>query len=191
MNQWWDSMSGSLHVFYLIAFLGCLLLLAQTVLMLLGLHHLDAHAEASAGAVGAHDSGLKFLSLRTITAFCVGMGWVGVITLKAQFGLGVAVVAASCAGLAMGWSMVWLMRSTRILASDGSLDYANAVQGIGTVIVSIQAEGRTGGQIEILVQGRLAVVHAISEPGVGAIPPGTKVRVLALADQTTLRVAPA
>jgi len=157
---------------------------------LVGTEHSDLHGEAEGGDAG-HSEGLQYLSLRTIMAFTTGMGWMGVILTRAGLDISLTTLCATVAGFILAWSVLWLMRTMRHLASDGSLDYANALQQVGTVVVSIQPEGRSGGQIEILIQGRLAVVSAISDPAAAAIAPGAKVRVIGLADRSTLRVSAA
>ena len=188
--SWWHSQPATLHTFYIIALVGGILLLAQIIMTLVGAEHSDLHGESEGGDTG-HSVGLQYLSLRTIMAFATGLGWMGVILTRAGCDIYLTTLCATVVGFILAWSVLWLMRTMRLLASDGTLDYANAVQQIGTVVVSIQPLGQTGGQIEILIQGRLAVVGAISDPTSAAIAPGTKVRVIGLADRSTLRVAAA
>jgi hypothetical protein len=187
MTDWWNSLPAPMHFFYFMAFMGSCLLVIQIILLIVGLDHLDVHSsELNSG--GGHSSGLYFLSIRSLSAFCTGLGWFGVFTLKWGAALPLAVLLAILMGLILAWLIIWLMDSMRFLASDGTMDYANAINGIGTVIVSIQAVGQSGGQVEIMVQGRLAVINAIGDAAGPAIPPGTKVKVTGLTDPTTLRV---
>jgi membrane protein implicated in regulation of membrane protease activity len=138
-------------------------------------------------AAGDHATGLQFLSLRTITAFGVGFGWTGVAVLNGGGGLGLAIPLALVAGLLLAAIVLFLMRSMRRLSHSGSLDYANAVGQVATVYVTIPPAAAAGGQVEVLVQGRLATVAAVTR-GDAPIAPGTKVRVAELADRTTLIV---
>jgi hypothetical protein len=185
MTAWWESLSTILQIFYGIALLGSLLLAIQSILLLIG----SGHADLGDAHVDSHPGGLGMLSIRTVMAFFTGFGWVGVIATKQGAGLPVAIILGLITGGVLAWSLLWLMRSMRGLASDGSLDYANAVGAIATVIVAIQPEGRSGGQVEVMVQGRLAAVQAIGTTA-AAIPSGSKVRVAELVGSTTLRVTP-
>jgi len=190
MHDWWQSQPAAIHAFYIIALVGGLLLLAQIIMTLIGAEHSDLHGESEGGDSG-HSVGLQYLSLRTIMAFTTALGWMGVILTRAGLDIYLTTLCATMAGFVLAWSVLWLMRTMRHLASDGTLDYANALQQIGTVVVSIQPQGQSGGQIEILIQGRLAVVGAISDPTAAGIAPGAKVRVVGLADRSTLRVSAA
>lgn len=191
MMAWWDALTPALHLFYAVALIGSGLLLMQTILIMIGAEHTDVHFTGAGHDLGGtHSGGLQMLSLRTITAFCTGFGWTGVIALKAGSPLALAVLLGVLAGVLLAWSIMWLMRSMRGLASDGTMQFDSTVGSVGTVIVSIQAHGSTGGQVEILVQGRLAVLNAIGDPAQPPIPPGTTVTVVGLAGANTLLVAP-
>jgi hypothetical protein len=190
MSAWWITLSSAQQFFYCIAFMGSCLLVVQTILLCLGIDHMEFHGGGQDPA-GGHTSFLSVISLRTITAFCTGFGWVGVIMTKWGGALPLTMLVAILMGVVLAWCVLLLMDSMRFLSSDGTMDYANAINTVGTVIVSIQAAGQTGGQVEIMVQGRLAVINAVGDVPGPVIAPGTKVRVTGLTDQTTLRVVPA
>jgi hypothetical protein len=59
---------------------------------------------------------------------------------------------------------------------------------VGTVYVPIPAALAAGGQVEILIQGRVAMVNAATRGAV--IPNRTRVKVVDLVDRTTLLVEP-
>jgi membrane protein implicated in regulation of membrane protease activity len=82
-----------------------------------------------------------------------------------------------------------LMRSMMRLQSSGTLNYQNAVGEVATVYVTIPAEGKAGGQVEVMIQGRLSVAEALHK-GVTAIAPGTKVKVVEMIGRSTLVVEP-
>ena len=82
-----------------------------------------------------------------------------------------------------------LMRSMMRLQSSGTLNYANAVGEIGTVYVTIPADSKAGGQIEVMIQGRLATAEALHQ-GSSTIIPGTKVRVVETIGRSTFVVVP-
>lgn len=190
MIDWWNSLSGVLQAFYLVAFLASGILLVQTILMVAGFGMDDfTVGDVDHGGPGDHASGLQILSLRSITAFLAGFGWIGVVALTAGSPVWLAAILALAAGVALTGLILWLMRSMRRLAHDGTIDYANAVGQTATVYVTIPPGAAAGGQVEVMVQGRLATVAAISR-GETAIAPGTKVTVAALADRATLVVAP-
>ena len=78
MIDWWDSLQLERQIFYGIGIVSLLLLLLQLGLSIIGaeLDHFDLPGS------GEHGSGASVLSIRTVTAFFTGFGWVGVICLN-------------------------------------------------------------------------------------------------------------
>lgn len=184
MELWWGSLGTSLRVFYGIALAASVLLVLQLVALLFGLDH-----EGDAGFDGDHDSGLGVLSLRSITAFFTGFGWGGVVAIKQGFGLTVAIVVALATGGALMAAVVAMMRGFAALRHSGTLDYANAVGNVGSVYVAVPGAMAGPGQIEVLVQGRTAIVQAFTRSP-ERLPPRARVRVVETLDQQTVVVEP-
>lgn len=186
MELWWNALNLELQVFYGIGILALLVLLLQFAMLLFG--GLDHDADFSADDID-HDSGLGLFSFRGITAFFVGFGWTGVIALKAGLPLAVAILLALLVGSALMVAIYFLMRAMMRLQSSGTLNYANAVGEVATVYVTVPAEGKSGGQIEVMVQGRLITTEAIHN-GPERLSQGTKVKVVELIGRSTLLVEP-
>lgn len=183
MELWWGSLGTSLRVFYGIALAASVLLVLQLIAMLFGLDH-DGDAFD-----GDHDSGLGILSMRSITAFFTGFGWGGVVAIKEGFGLTVAIVVALATGGALMAAVVAMMRGFASLRHSGTLDYANAVGNVGSVYVAVPGAMAGPGQIEVLVQGRAAIVQAFTRSP-ERLPPRARVRVVETLDQQTVVVEP-
>lgn len=181
MELWWGSLGTSLRVFYGIALAASVLLVLQLIAMLFGLDH--------DGDVGDHDSGLGILSMRSITAFFTGFGWGGVVAIKEGFGLTGAIVVALATGGALMAAVVAMMRGFASLRHSGTLDYANAVGNVGSVYVAVPGAMAGPGQIEVLVQGRAAIVQAFTRSP-ERLPPRARVRVVETLDQQTVVVEP-
>lgn len=185
MELWWNALNLELQVFYGIGILALLVLLLQFAMLLFG--GLDGDADFS-GDVD-HDSGLGVFSFRGITAFFLGFGWTGVIALKGGLPLGVAIALGILVGGVLMIAIFFLMRAMMRLQSSGTLDYANAVGEVATVYVTVPAEGKSGGQVEVMIQGRLTTVEAICN-GPERLSQGTKVKVAELIGRSTLLVEP-
>jgi hypothetical protein len=194
MSEWWSGLDFSLQVFYGIGILATVILVIQLIMTLLGVDGdgmVDADAIDAAGAdpdvFSGHDSGLQILSTRTVVAFLAGFGWTGVIVLQAGKGMTSAVLIALGVGILLMLAVFWLMRGLYSMRQSGTIDYRNAIGAVGTVYVRIPAAGSGAGQIQVLVQGRLATVGATNrapEP----LASGTKVRVVGLAGPNLLEV---
>ena len=180
MQAWWSALDISLQIFYVIGIAAGIFLILQVMLAMVGGDH-------GADGVGDHPDGLGILSHRTITGFFFGFGWTGVLCLRNGLSVPAAIVCAASVGAAFLFGIYFLMRVLYSLRSSGTLDYKNAVGQTATVYVTVPAGMAGSGQVEVMIQGRLAVVAAMTrraEP----IPPGTKVSVSGLIDRGTLEI---
>jgi membrane protein implicated in regulation of membrane protease activity len=82
-----------------------------------------------------------------------------------------------------------MMRSLMRLQSSGTLDYSNAVGQIATVYLTISPVQRPGGQVEVMIQGRLVTAEALQK-GSQPLSPGTKVKIVDKIGLTALLVEP-
>jgi len=185
-ETWWNALNLELQIFYGIGILALFALLIQLVLSVF-FGHMDADADFS--NAGDHGSGLSIFSIRGVTAFFVGFGWAGVIAIKAGTGLIGAITIGTLAGGALMLGIFVMMRSMLRLQSNGALDYSNAIGQTGSVYVTVPSEMKPGGQVELLLQGRLTMAEALfrgSEP----LRPGTKIKVIEKIGHSTLIVEP-
>lgn len=186
IESWWNALNLERQIFYGIGLLALLGLAIQLVLSLFG--GIDDHEDFSGGDVD-HSSGLGVFSIRGLTAFFLGFGWIGVIVLKAGYGLMAAIGCGLLVGAVLMVSLLLLFRSLLRFQSSGTLDYVNAIGQIATVYTTIPAGQKAGGQVELMLQGRLIMAEALNKSGQD-LKPGTKVKVLEKISHATLVVEP-
>jgi hypothetical protein len=194
--SWWNALTIDLQVFYALGALGTGLLIIQLIMTVLGAGHdglagadgiaVD-HALPDAGAGLEHGSGLGLVSTRSVIAFVAGFGWTGAMARQSGWAMPTSVAAALAVGFGLMFMVFWLMRWLYSLRQSGSLDYRNAIGATGTVYVTIPAAGHGSGQIQVLVQGRLATVAAAGS-GPQPIAAGRAVKVVQLLTGNTLLV---
>lgn len=185
INSWWDALNFNLQVFYGIAIVSLIVLTFQMITTIFfGMDH-----GADGFDVIDHDSGMGIFSVRGITAFFTGFGWTGVICTKRGLDLIPTVFIAFLVGFGLMVAIYLMMRSLMRLQSNGKLDYANAVGQIATVYLTISPVQRAGGQVEVMIQGRLTTAEALQK-GSQPLPPGTKVKVVDKIGSATLIVEP-
>jgi len=190
MELWWTTLDTAHKVFYTIAIATSAVLVLQLALSVLGFDgDADVDADADVGGDVEHEGGAGVLSVRTITAFFTGFGWGGVAALEAGWGLVPSVFAALASGGVLMGGVFFLMRGLYGMRYSGTLDYRNAVGGAGSVYLPIPAAMAGPGQIEVLVQGRLCVVRAMTRAR-HRLPNHARVRVVDVLDQQTLLVEP-
>ena len=185
MWMWFAAHARDTQVFYGIGFFSLGILVMQMLLMLLGVGHDLGHDAAGHG----HEGGMNLISTRTAVAFGVGFGFAGAAARDGGLGLPLALLIALAVGIAFMLVVFALIRSMLRLRADGTMDYRNAIGQIATVYLAVPAGTTGSGQVEVMVQGRLAIVQACTR-GAAAIPPRAKVKVVDLLDRSTLLVEP-
>ncbi len=185
MELWWDSLATPLRVFYVIAISTTAFMLLQLAALLLGLGDGDIDVDGT----DADGGGGHVLSVRTVSAFLAGFGWTGVVALKRGLSLPLTLVLALAVGGLFMLGVLALMRTLYGLRYSGTLDYKNAIGEVGNVYLRIPAAMKSPGQIEVRVQGRLAVVQAFTKAD-RDLEKDTRVRVVDTLDQNTLVVEP-
>ena len=185
MIDWWSSLLLEKQIFYAIGLASISILLIQIVLTFVGI---DSHHDAEL-THGEHESGLSFLSVRTITAFFVGFGWTGAIILNRGYSVLLAIAGGMLTGILFLLTTAFLIHNLLRLQSSGNLDYRNAMGVVGSVYTTIPGAERGGGQIELMLQGRLMMAEAYTKAD-HDLKPGSKARVVNLIGQSTLLVEP-
>ena len=180
VSNWWGSLEGAYRVFYTLGIVSALALLIQVVLTVFGLDDLlDA----------ADGEGTSLLSMRTVSGFLAGFGWTGVVLMRAGYSTLAASVGGTVVGLLFAGILFLIMRVLMGLRHSGTVDYQNAVGVAGKVYTPIGASLRKPGQVEVLVQGRLRTVAAMTRHDAD-LPTLTRIRVVDILDPNTLLVAP-
>ena len=181
MGDWWQALTGDLQVFYAIAFISSFFLLVQIALLAFGI---GADVD-----IGDEDPSSGFLSIRTLTAFSFAFGWTGVLMKQADRSTAASVGVAIAAGLAVFLAVGLLWRSFAKLGESGSVDYRSAVGAHGTVYLTVAANRSKPGKVEVMVQGRMRVINALTESD-ESLPARTAITVVGVVDPSTVLVAP-
>ncbi len=186
MSLWWQSLSNASQIFWCIAIVASVFQLLMFVGSMFMGHDFD---HSPHGGDGGSTEGLKLLSIRAITAFLVGFGWAGALFLGGGTSLVGATLLAILSGAIFMAIIFAMMRALVSLRADGTMDYANAIGQTGHVYVTIPARRGGQGQVEIMIQGRLATVPAITDYA-DALPPQSPIIVNTVEGKTLLVVAP-
>lgn len=198
LNLWWDALDGAMKFFYVIAFASTFVLLLQTALMFFGgdVDGMDADV-GEVGDIGDVDAGgdldhggdhdVSVLSVRSITAFLVGLGWMGAILTDIGWSLLVVLPLAMVMGFLLMMLVWWFMKLLHSLGEKGNLDYVYAIGETGQVYLPIPPNREKAGKVEVMIQGRLKVVDAFTDD-TEKIPNRKKVRVLDIVGEDTLVV---
>jgi hypothetical protein len=188
MIEYWTHLTPTMKTFVGLGAVSSAILTLQMILAMFGgdMDGLDADMDIpDVGEGGA--SGI--LSIRTIGAFFTGFGWSGAAMLQAGHGTGAATFVGIVVGSMFMALIFYLMNYLHSLRQEGTINYANAVGKIGSVYLPVPPHRKGLGQIEVLVQGRLKIVQAISDSD-KKIGNRVAVRVTELVDEQTILVEP-
>jgi len=130
--------------------------------------------------------GIKIFTLRNLFAFLSIGGWV-MFFLSQSSELWIAIPIGFLAGAAIAVIQSILFKLMYRLERSGTISYKNAIGMEGEVYVPIQSDMKEGGKVMLMLQGRLMECDAVSEHH-EKIPTGAKVKVVRLADVSTLVV---
>ena len=186
MIDYWLNLAPAERTFTGIGIFSSLILTVQMGMVMLGGAVDMPEAEiADTGEGGA--SGI--FSIRTIGAFFAGFGWAGAAMLQAGHSTGAATFVATISGSAFLGVVIYLMSYLHSLRQEGTLDYTNAIGNVGNVYLPIPPKRKGMGQVEVMVQGRLRIVQALSDSD-KKIGNRVAVRVTETIDEQTILVKP-
>jgi len=185
MNALWEfymDYEPAMRTFVGIGAFSSLVLFIQMIVILIGGSDLDFEL----GEVG-EGGATGIFSIRSIGSFFTGFGWTGAMFLQNGHSVGVATLAATLVGSLILAGFLGLMRWLHSFKSDGTVNYKNAIGNVGSVYIPIPPNRKGMGQIQVEVQGRLAVINAVSDSE-EKLENRTAVRVDSLVDSRTLLV---
>ena len=196
MSIWFDSLGTLGKVFFCIATPASIILLLQIVLSLVGIGQdgdFDVETpddafdvDVDADAVG-DVMDLQLFSLRSIIAFFVTFGWMGVSLVKTTLHEVWVVVISLAAGVVVMLTVAYLMRALYRLQSDGTSDIRKAVGMVGTVYMNIPASRAAKGKINVMIGDRLEEREAVTDDET-PLTFGTEVIVLSITGGNVLVV---
>ena len=136
---------------------------------------LDLDVDFEADHPGAE---FGLLSLQSISAFCLGYGWIGLAAYRfLNLGFTGAAVIAVLAGVGVAWLMVLLLRSFLKLQNNTNVSIEQAVGLTGEVYVTVPPAGAGRGEIILVINESQHNYFAIQE-GDEPIATHTRVRVV-------------
>ena len=178
--EWWSGLSLELKIFYGIGLVALMIVIIQLLMTLIGFDTdgIEAGFDVDIGDGYPSSTGIGLFSSQTLAAFFLAFGWMGAALLESGFSIFVSTLIASVFGFATMVAMFFLIRKMLKLQSKGNLDYTSAIGEEATVYVTIPGSNEDGGgQVQVMVQGRLIVASA-RKVDKGALKPGQRVRIV-------------
>jgi membrane protein implicated in regulation of membrane protease activity len=184
LTSWWMSLNGFERLFWSVGLFSNLLFIAYVIVQIFG-HDTDADTNVD---LDGGDFIFAALSLRSILAFGMFLGYTGVVAMRIGWSFPMAMVAGVLAGGTAAWMAYKLVRLLLRLQESGTMDIENAVGQTATVHLLVPAQSASPGKVMVEIQGALREMDAVSEED--AIPTGATVLVVGVSDEQYLIVQP-
>lgn len=186
-ETWWQGLSLSLKFYWVLAVPFTLFFLLQLLLSFFGGGDVpddtpDAEVDGDSGI------GFQFFTLKNLIAFFTIFSWSGIVCSNAGYSDTISAIIASIAGLLMMVIMASLFYFLAKANASGTLDVRKAIGKSGQVYLVIAGKRRASGQVQILVQGSLRTLDALTDDE-HDIPTGSSVKVLAIVNEHVLLVS--
>lgn len=185
INEWWETLAAAHQVFWFIAIIFSVLFLIQFILLIIGLDS-DSSDFDHAGDVGSFEHEFSALSVRSIIAFFTFFGWTGVLAMNNELGIWISVILSSATGLMAMFIVAFLMFKFSQLEQSGTLNLYNAIDQQGEVYLTIPGQHNGRGKVNLLIDGRLREMDAVTDGDV--LKTGATVKVIEILDDNVLKV---
>ncbi len=153
LESWWQGMLVAEKVYWIIAIPFTLIFLIMMVMTLLGGDLDSADMDVDMEMDSDTGIGFQYLSIKNLVGFFTIFGWTGIACLASGKSMVFTVIVSVLAGLLMMTIMSTIVYLMGKLTEQGNLNLQNAIGKIATAYLTIPAERKGMGKIQIKVQG--------------------------------------
>jgi hypothetical protein len=153
LESWWQGLLVAEKVYWIIAIPFTVVFLIMMVMTLLGGDVDSADMDVDMEMETDTGIGFQYLSIKNLVGFFTIFGWTGVACLAAGKSMVFTVIVSVLAGLLMMTIMSTIVYLMGKLTEQGNLNLKNATGKIATTYLTIPAERKGMGKIQIKVQG--------------------------------------
>lgn len=184
MSNWWNALDSFEKFFWCLAIPFTVLFIIQMILMAIGIDnngeidfdsHGDAQFEFDVGEDIKIPINFRIFSLRNIIVFFTIFSWGGIVGNNNNFGVLKTLLFAIILALSVVVFLTFILKMLLKATQNGTMDIKNSIDSHGVVYLKIPGKGKGEGKVQLIVQGSLRELDAISEEG--EIMTGAKVKV--------------
>jgi hypothetical protein len=185
-TEWWESLSFSLMVYWIIAVPFSLFFALQLIWSFIAG---DDVPDDTPDAEIAADTGIpfQFFTIKNLVGFFTIFGWAGIAALDSGASETLALIIAVLAGGAMMTLMASVYYFLAKANSDGTMRMKNAIGGVGEVYLTIPGKRNSIGKVQIKVQGAVRTLDAMTDDDKD-IPTGKIITVKEIVNENILLV---
>lgn len=184
----WSELDLMTQIYWVITAPATLIFILLVILTIFG-SDMDSgvHTGFDSSIADGDSIPFQFLSAKSIVGFFVMFGWSGLGLLSAGVVPLLVILLSVISGLLMMLAMASLFYFMSKLAENGTLNMKNAIGKLGEVYLTIPANRKGMGKVQLTVQGSIQTLDAISDDP-EAITNSSLIEVLDVIDQQILLV---
>jgi len=179
--EWWNSLSGFLKVYWMLAIPSSVMFLIQMALLIFGF---DSDGD---GSIGETDdpSGFHLFSVRNVIIFVTVFSWSGITGTSSGWQTGITIGVSFVLALVVMVLVAWMFKKMSTLGESGNFNISKALGATGTIYIPIIGGGK--GKIQAKIDGRLVELDAVSESKED-IATGTIIEIVEVIDKNYVKV---
>lgn len=175
-----------LQIFWGCAVVASLIFLVQMVLTLIGMDSSDMDVDFDGANTMDLGGGLNLFTIKNFIGFLVGFGWAGVCFYNSITSSILLILVAVIVGLLFVGIFVVIYKQTKKLEHNGAFQIDEVKGTTVSVYLRIPAQGSGKGKVQVSQNGSVHELDALTDGE--EIPSGTKVKVVEIVDNETVKV---
>lgn len=191
MIEWLNSMDVMTRIFWAIALASSLIFVIQSVLTFIGADAdatgMDMDAGASVDDPSDMGTGMGLLTFRNFVNFFLGFGWMALIMKEKTSSLSLVIIVSAIVGALLVVAVMMLFKWLGSMQETGNIDvYKSAVDCRGTVYLTVPAERRGEGKVQIVINNSVREYNAQTDGP--ELKTGASIRVVDIVNPNVLLV---
>ena len=189
MTEWWTSLDLFMKILWGIAIATSLIFILETVLTFIGIDH-DGSFDMDTSADGSFESepSMNLYTFRNLVNFLLGMSWTAILLKEQIASTALLMLIAVVVGILLVAAVMYMFKWLSKMQLSGNIDvYKSAVGCIGKVYLSIPAQRKGAGKVQITINEAVREYDALTDSE-SELKTGASIKVIEVLDPSTLLV---
>lgn len=189
MTEWWTSLDLFMKILWSIAIATSLIFILETVLTFIGIDH-DGSFDMDTSADGSFESepSMNLYTFRNLVNFLLGMSWTAILLKEKIASTALLMIIAVAVGVLLVAAVMYMFKWLSKMQQSGNIDvYKSAVGCIGKVYLTIPAQRKGAGKVQITINESVREYDALTDSE-SELKTGASIKVVEVLDSSTLLV---
>lgn len=198
LTDLWTSLSPFMRVIWCITLVASLIFIFQTIMTFVGADtggdmdvdaSFDTDVDIADADAAVGSGGVNLYTFRNFVNFFLGFGWTVILLNNSVRSRGLLLFFAILVGVILVALVMFLFKWLYSMQQTGNINvYKSAVGCTGTVYLTIPAERKGEGKVQITINNSVREYNALTEGE--ALPTGKPIKVIEVINPSTLLVEP-